>query len=402
MGVIIGLYTSPTPPPPSVTVPTVTTTTLSGIKSLGATGGGDVTSDGGATVTVRGICWNTTGTPTTADSKTTDGTGTGVFSSNMRILDPSVTYYVRAYATNSQGTGYGAQQTITTRAFRVLKIDKMETRLANPTQNQEMLDLINTHDYNWIQFYRLRQIFPQYAGTNALTASLATFISKSRAIGVERVGAILGLAQGETNAILGFNNTHPWYQQVDDFNIESEFWLGSNFTIWAASGSYIKSTISSAPYNRGAAYTSSGGNPWVISAYVQNYSGGSGWVQPYVTGSIISNIVDVYEATNYNISAPDATKLIIGGDYPQLNYIASGAFDLGVTRSFVPLYSLEQVAYGAANNFSGFYFNSVGISQGETFWDTAYSGLNFTHKSNLKLVGHNYFDFEWVSASVGV
>ncbi|RLD49945.1 MAG: hypothetical protein DRI94_09990, partial [Bacteroidetes bacterium] len=62
----------------------------------------------------RGVCWNTTGTPTTSDSKTTDGSGTGVFTSSMTGLSGSTTYYVRAYATNSYGTSYGNQETFTT------------------------------------------------------------------------------------------------------------------------------------------------------------------------------------------------------------------------------------------------------------------------------------------------
>ena len=81
--------------------PTVTTTAISDITTTSAAGGGNVTSDGGASVTARGICWNTTGTPTLSDDYTSDGTGTGSFSSSLSGLTPGTTYYVRAYATNS-------------------------------------------------------------------------------------------------------------------------------------------------------------------------------------------------------------------------------------------------------------------------------------------------------------
>lgn len=74
--------------------------------------------DGGGTVSVRGVCWNTTGTPTTADSKTEDGTGDGAFTSTMTGLTQGTTYYVRAYATNEAGTAYGSQMTFRTQIIK--------------------------------------------------------------------------------------------------------------------------------------------------------------------------------------------------------------------------------------------------------------------------------------------
>ena len=94
--------------------PTVTTTAISDVDKTTATGGGNVTADGGATVTARGICWSTSQNPTVSDSHTTDGTGTGSFTSAMTSLAANTTYYVRAYATNSAGTAYGEQVSFTT------------------------------------------------------------------------------------------------------------------------------------------------------------------------------------------------------------------------------------------------------------------------------------------------
>jgi hypothetical protein len=97
----------------NIIMPVVTTGVISNIASYTATGGGEVISDGGGTVT-RGVCWNTTGTPTIADSKTTDGTGTGTFTSSMTGLTAGTPYYVRAYATNALGTSYGTEETFST------------------------------------------------------------------------------------------------------------------------------------------------------------------------------------------------------------------------------------------------------------------------------------------------
>ncbi len=95
-------------------VPSLTTRELLNITNTTATGGGSITNDGGSSITAKGICWGTSPNPTTLDSKTTDGTGTTTFTSFITGLSASVTYYVRAYATNSTGTGYGNQQTFTT------------------------------------------------------------------------------------------------------------------------------------------------------------------------------------------------------------------------------------------------------------------------------------------------
>ena len=96
------------------TPPVVTTANVSGITQISAVSGGNVTSDGGASVTARGICWGTTQNPTTAANKTNDGKGIGSFTSNLTGLTANTTYYLRAYATNSAGTGYGSQVTFNT------------------------------------------------------------------------------------------------------------------------------------------------------------------------------------------------------------------------------------------------------------------------------------------------
>jgi hypothetical protein len=95
-------------------IPSVTTNDVSDISSTTATCGGVVTSEGGDSVSVRGVCWSTSPSPTTSNPKTTDGSGLGSFTSNITGLSEGIKYYVRAYATNSVGTSYGNQQSFTT------------------------------------------------------------------------------------------------------------------------------------------------------------------------------------------------------------------------------------------------------------------------------------------------
>ncbi len=102
------------PTAPSSSLPVLTTADVSAITDTTANCGGAITSDGGATVTARGVCWSTSQTPTIANNKTNDGTGASSFTSEMSGLTPDTTYYVRAYATNSAGTGYGSAVSFTT------------------------------------------------------------------------------------------------------------------------------------------------------------------------------------------------------------------------------------------------------------------------------------------------
>ena len=99
-----------------LTPPTVITSEVIDITETTAVSGGNVTDDGGATVTARGICWSTSQNPTIDDNDgmTTDGNGTGTFTSNLINLTANTTYYVRAYATNEKGTSYGDEMSFTT------------------------------------------------------------------------------------------------------------------------------------------------------------------------------------------------------------------------------------------------------------------------------------------------
>jgi uncharacterized protein (TIGR02145 family) len=98
-------------------VPSVTTSAVINITSSTATSGGNVTGDGGSSILARGVCWGTGSNPDILGSKTEDTPGTGAFSSNITGLLPNISYIVRAYATNSAGTGYGSAVPFTTPAL---------------------------------------------------------------------------------------------------------------------------------------------------------------------------------------------------------------------------------------------------------------------------------------------
>ncbi|MDB5010000.1 MAG: repeat-containing protein [Mucilaginibacter sp.] len=93
----------------------VTLNVISSLTQTTAQSGGIVTNANGGEITANGVCWSSTNqTPTTADSKTTDTVNVNGFTSRITGLTPGTTYYLRAYATNSSGPGYGAVIKFTT------------------------------------------------------------------------------------------------------------------------------------------------------------------------------------------------------------------------------------------------------------------------------------------------
>lgn len=94
--------------------PVIATVGPTSVSATGIATGGNISDDGDAPVTVRGMCWSTSPNPTTAGSKTMDGSGTGAFARTISGLSLGTTYYIRAYATNSIGTSYGNELTVTT------------------------------------------------------------------------------------------------------------------------------------------------------------------------------------------------------------------------------------------------------------------------------------------------
>lgn len=104
----------------SANVPEVATYNPEGISTTFASAGGNISSDGGAAVTERGLVWSTSESPTIEDRKRSAGSGTGSFSATMIDLEPATTYFYRAYATNEAGTAYGREVSFTTLTERTV------------------------------------------------------------------------------------------------------------------------------------------------------------------------------------------------------------------------------------------------------------------------------------------
>ncbi len=123
----------------SVQAPIVTTQAVTGINTTTATGNGTISDLGYSNPTAYGVCWNTGGTPTTADSCTDEGAiaATGSFTSGMTGLTLGTTYYVRAYATNTAGTGYGDQVAFTTDAVLTMALTPVGGGTTTPAEGSD-------------------------------------------------------------------------------------------------------------------------------------------------------------------------------------------------------------------------------------------------------------------------
>jgi len=119
----------------------IVTSLVTGIGSTSAVSGGDISDDGGVSVTIRGVAYGTAQNPTRANSTTNDGTGTGAFNSTLTGLTASTLYYVRAFATNSVGTAYGNQV-----SFRTLAGGPPQPCPGTPTVTD-----VDNNTYNTVQ-----------------------------------------------------------------------------------------------------------------------------------------------------------------------------------------------------------------------------------------------------------
>ena len=200
--------------PPPLAIPLLTSTAIGTITSFTAQAGGTISSDAGYPVTARGICWSTIPNPTTADSKTSDGTGTGNYSSILTGLVPATTYYVRAYAINSKGTAYGNE-------FSFLTLQVSTTTVTDIDGN--VYPIITIGSQTWMKEnlkttrYRNGEAIP----TGLNDASWGTTLSGAYAIYNN---------DAANNTVYG--KLYNWYAAVDSRKLAPAGWHIPSTTEW--------------------------------------------------------------------------------------------------------------------------------------------------------------------------
>ena len=220
-------------------VPTLTTTSIASITNTSATSGGNITSDGGTTITARGIVWSTITNPTIAlTTKTSNGTGTGSFTSTLTNLTPKTTYYVRAYATNSAGTGYGNEISFTTSdSTNVMGI---------PCPGIPTVKDIDGNTYNTVQI-----------GTQCWTKEnlRVTKYREGTVIPLDESGGTVGNGTGQTwisrttgartvyghsaNNLVTYGYLYNWYTAVDSKGLCPSGWHVPSDTEWTVLTNFL-------------------------------------------------------------------------------------------------------------------------------------------------------------------
>jgi hypothetical protein len=194
----------------------VTTAAVSSITNTTAISGGNIAPDGGGTIISRGVCWSTTAHPTTAGNKTTDGSGSGSFTSNITGLLAGTTYYVRAYATDSEGTTYGNQVIFTT--LKLLYETLSSAVYSESPEEIKDITFGNVH-------------FTKIADGPVNCGSAGTYLAKT----IEDAYSIVG-----SDSVVNFDLTGPeLHRFVED---------GINCEVFDISGKYIYYGHSSAFY----------------------------------------------------------------------------------------------------------------------------------------------------------
>ncbi len=112
-------------------LPSISTTDVKNITFTSAVSGGNISSNGGAGIIARGVCWAKTASPTIANTKTNDGSSIGAFITEIKGLTAGTTYYVRSYATNIVGTVYGNEIKFTTENYNFITIGTQDWMVKN-------------------------------------------------------------------------------------------------------------------------------------------------------------------------------------------------------------------------------------------------------------------------------
>jgi uncharacterized protein (TIGR02145 family) len=168
-------------------VPTLTTSEVTNITGTTATSGGTITDEGSGTILLRGICWSTTKTPTITDNTTSNGTGIGPFTGIMSGLNEATTYYVKAYATNEAGTGYGKAISFTTLGEAPTALTQFATNVTFTTAtllgtvNANYLSTTVTFEYGITTNYGNTIAAPQSPVTGNTSTDLSATISELNA-----------------------------------------------------------------------------------------------------------------------------------------------------------------------------------------------------------------------------
>jgi len=207
---------------PVLLLPILSTTAANNIKTTSATSGGIITNDGGSAITASGVCWNTSPNPTTANSKTTDGTGLGSFTSSITDLTANTQYYVRAYATNSVGTSYGNAVLFT-------------------TLSEETMTDIDGNVYHTVKIGSQTWMVENLKTTRYRNGeSIGTTTPATKDIRGESTPKYQWAYNGDESNSLKYGRYYTWYAVNDSRNLAPIGWHVASAAEWTTMEDYLR------------------------------------------------------------------------------------------------------------------------------------------------------------------
>jgi len=301
-------------------VPTLTTAAITAITGNAAAGGGNVTIGGGAAVTARGLAFGTTHNPVISGTKTSDGTGTGAFTSALSGLKGNTTYYVRAYATNSAGTGYGPEVNFTTLVDLPVVTTTAVTAITKITATSGGAV---TYDGGGTITARGLAIGasanPTIAGT-VIAGGTGTGAYVSNIAGLTKYTTyhVRAYATNSAGTAYGADVSFTTLSDIITYYLPGDYvtasYPGSTFNNWdPANSPIVKSTITAGDKLEGYVYMANGTNNWKFASkpswdgpnYANNNSAGT--IEPGVLDASAAN--NIASAAGYYKINADATAL---------------------------------------------------------------------------------------------
>jgi uncharacterized protein (TIGR02145 family) len=218
-----------------IVVPVLTTTAITSITQTSSVSGGSISTDNGGLITLKGICWSNSPDPTVSDCKTSDGTGTGAYSSTLTGLTQNTTYYVRAYATNSAGTGYGNSISFTTQD---------NPAIFNPDVNYGMVTDIEGNVYKTIIIGTQTWMAENLRSSKYNNGEyIGTTIPAELNISGETTPVYQWAYEGKEGYVATYGRLYTWYTVIDNRKVCPTGWHVPTNPEWRAMRDYVQAGI---------------------------------------------------------------------------------------------------------------------------------------------------------------
>lgn len=353
--------------PNSPNLPSITTVAVSGVVDSNAISGGNITSDGGAAITARGVCWGTSPAPTITGNHTADGSGTGTFQSNISGLTKSAYYYVRAYATNSAGTAYGNEQVFATPDADVYVVgndfvtgaNNIKYRVIKMWKNGVMTQITNASGDAYASAVYV-------SGNDVYIAGYENEGNKSVAK-VWKNGVATSLSNGTNNAYTStvfVAGTDVYVGGSEYVNNKSIAKIWKNGIATSLNDASVDGNVSSI-YVSGTDVYACGG--------INNFGSGRGMI--WKNGTVVANLSQIYYFKSIAVSGNDIYAVGDANDQVAsgTTYYTAKLYKNGVVTSLPNLYG----GAGGVSTFANSVFVSgpdIYVAGGELVYINSYAG----------------------------